>query len=424
VLTILAVLPQPTLGQGAITVTRQDVTYKFSQEIVFELQVSSSSDVQDVVLFYEEGHGEAVNRRAPEFTPGRQVTARVTERLQRGEIPPGTDIQYHWQISDVAGNVLTTEPRSFLYMDDRFQFDSLTEGQVTVYWYGADRDSGQRVVDSAVKALTRLEQSVGVKLKDPIRLIVYQTKDDMLAALPSRGAVFDDRITTLGVVVAPDTVLLLGQQPDLNATIAHELTHVVVGLATHNPYGDLPGWLNEGLAMWNENEGELRGANKAALDEAIHHNRLHTVRSLTAATGNPAEVNLWYGEVFSVVDYLLKEYGRDKMAELLAVFKKGTTYDDALMQVYGFDQDELDTRWRQSLGLPPRATPATGQPPAQPAAPGQATPAPAAPALPGRPVPAETIWLVVLAGVCCGLLVFLVATAAIVLLAVRSRLSA
>jgi hypothetical protein len=39
------------------------------------------------------------------------------------------------------------------------------------------------------------------------------------------------------------------------------------------------------------------------------------------------------------------------MNQLLDVFQQGSTYDQALEQVYGFDQDGLDTLWRHSLGI-------------------------------------------------------------------------
>ncbi len=42
------------------------------------------------------------------------------------------------------------------------------------------------------------------------------------------------------------------------------------------------------------------------------------------------------------------------MSELLKVFKEGALTDDALMEVYGFDQDELDAQWRESIGAPSR----------------------------------------------------------------------
>jgi hypothetical protein len=44
------------------------------------------------------------------------------------------------------------------------------------------------------------------------------------------------------------------------------LSHIVVGLATKNPFGDLPRWLDEGLAMYAE--GELPARNRRALEQA------------------------------------------------------------------------------------------------------------------------------------------------------------
>ena len=50
------------------------------------------------------------------------------------------------------------------------------------------------------------------------------------------------------------------------------------------------------------------------------------------------------------MEYLLEEYGWEKMRDLLAVFADGSTTDKALQEVYGFDRDELDRLWRQHIG--------------------------------------------------------------------------
>ncbi len=365
-------------AQGEFRVLDQGAEYRFGEELRFRLGAESDSPIKDVLLFYEFSHGEAVNRRSPEFTPGTSITVEHVERLQRGEIPPAVEIRYYWRLTNAAGDTFKTEPQSFLYMDDRFDFQQLSEGQVAVYWYSGGDRMGRQVLESALRSLARLEDTVGVTLDRPIKLVVYASKADMQEALPRRGSVFEARVTTLGTVVAPDVVLLLGQQEDLDATIAHELTHVVVGLATESPFSQVPAWLNEGLAMYNEMEGELRAGNLAALHSAVRRDALISVRSLTAPTGKPEEVNLWYGEAFSVVKFLLDNYGKEKMVELLAVLKRGSTTDDALMEVYGFDQDGLDALWRESLGLAPRQMPA------------RATPAPTEEAEPPpSPVPPE-----------------------------------
>ena len=40
------------------------------------------------------------------------------------------------------------------------------------------------------------------------------------------------------------------------------------------------------------------------------------------------------------------------MLNLLTLFKQGNTYDEALTQVYDFDIEGLDNRWRETLVAP------------------------------------------------------------------------
>ncbi len=349
---LLVSVSRSALAQEEITVVSNTYESLFAEEILFRLEARSESEIEKIVLLYRIADEEVTNRGYPDFTPAREVATEYVMDVQRGEITPFSEIEYFWRIEDDGGNELDTEPVSFLYEDDRFQWESLTQGKVTLYWYDADRAFAQRLLDVALESLARLEEEVGVELEEPVKLVVYQSKADMLGALVPRGEVFEAEVITLGTVVSRDTVLLHGTHQGVEKTIAHELSHVVVHLATENPYAGIPAWLDEGLAMYNQ--GELPAANREALERATRENRLISVRSLTAPTGKPEEINLFYGEVYSVVDFLLKTYGKEKMAEILAVFKEGAAYDDALMKVYGFDQDGLDAQWRESLGLPPR----------------------------------------------------------------------
>jgi acyl-CoA-binding protein len=68
-------------------------------------------------------------------------------------------------------------------------------------------------------------------------------------------------------------------------------------------------------------------------------------------------VALFYGQAWSLVNFLIETYGPAKLAELYATFKDGSTADKALLKVYGFDQGGLEDDWRASLGLPPREDP-------------------------------------------------------------------
>ena len=124
---------------------------------------------------------------------------------------------------------------------------------------------------------------------------------------------------------------------------------------TFNPYGDLPSWLEEGLSMYAE--GDLRNDLQSILTEAISEDNLISVRSLSGSFPAKAEeAGLYYAQSYSLVNFLIHDYGKDRMLQLLSIFKEGSAHDDALLEVYGFDTDGLDDLWRQSLELEPRTS--------------------------------------------------------------------
>ncbi len=351
VLAISVILP--VWAQGGITVINTGHQATFAEQIVFRITAESDSPINDIVLFYTVlGGKEAKNLAYPEFEPATRVDTEWTWHLEQGMLPPGTKIEYYWQLKDEAGHELTTDPVTLTYEDTRFDWQHISEGNITVYWYDENESYASNILAAAVRALGVLENQVGVTLEQEVKIFAYNSKSDMSLALARKSETFDAQVTTLGQASSEDTLLLLGTAPGVEETVAHELSHLVVGLATDNPYRDLPRWLDEGLAMYAE--GGLPHSFQVALDTAIKRDELISVRSLAGYTGDPSQINLFYAESYSIVSFLLDEYGREAMAELLAAFKTGDSDEEALQQVYGLGVDELDNAWRASLGLEPR----------------------------------------------------------------------
>ena len=79
------------------------------------------------------------------------------------------------------------------------------------------------------------------------------------------------------------------------------------------------------------------------MSSAEANNSFISVRSLCSPfSAYSDQAMLAYAESYEIVSYLINEYGRDKMFELLNVFKQGSGYDEALLKVYGFDMDALE----------------------------------------------------------------------------------
>lgn len=334
-----------------------EATATFSESILFRMHATSSVDIEEAMLYYWPARSIVMGLAYPKVLAQNrngslEIFSEWQWELMPGSLPPGSTIHYFWALRDEAGNEYRSEEHIVEYHDARFTWSRHAGGGVEVYTYRGVQ--GPKLLDSALESLEKLQDEIGVSLEQPVRIFIYANRSDMRLALPSRSERYDEMTTTLGMVVSDDTMLLLGNASNLERTLAHELSHIVVGQATRNPLGGLPRWLDEGLAMYAE--GDLPAANRRALDRAIRSDALISVRSLSGYAGDPAQVDLFYAESYSLVNFLLEDYGRDKMHALLDAFKEGAYQEDALREVYGFGLDELDAQWRQYLGLAPRET--------------------------------------------------------------------
>jgi hypothetical protein len=263
--------------------------------------------------------------------------------VKLGGLPPGSTVEYWWWVEDASGQDVETVPTEVHYDDTRYSWRSLTEGKVTIYWYNGSESFARELMSAAQQALDRLADDTGAYLEKPAKLYIYASSEDL------KGAMVHPQEWTGGVAYTRHGIMAIGIGPDDidwgKTTIAHELTHLVIGQITLNPYNNLPTWLDEGLAM--HNEGELGPGFTSYLVWAIDEDRLISVQSLSSPfSAYPEEAYLSYAQSYSLVEYLIYTYGQEKMLELLNTFREGSGYDEALEGVYGFDMDGLDSLWR------------------------------------------------------------------------------
>ena len=130
--------------------------------------------------------------------------------------------------------------------------------------------------------------------------------------------------------------------------LRHELSHLVVHTLTFSPYGGLPTWLDEGLAM--HSEGEPAATFTAVLRQAVLDDALISLRTLNGPfSSDTQKAYLSYAQSLSVVRYLLDTYGAEPMSELLASLTNGEIVDSALTQSYGRNLEGIEDEWRTAV---------------------------------------------------------------------------
>lgn len=337
----------------------------FSDSITFRATVESNAPITSLVLEYGTDQltcGTVLAKAFPHFTPGTMIDAEWTwEMKQSGSLPPGATLWWRWRYTDENGVESVSEKKTLTWLGSNHNWQTITSGLINLHWYSGDQAFANDLLDAAITGLARLQNDAGLQPDQPIHLYIYANTDDM------KDAILYEPSWTGGMAYPEHDIVIIGiSQRDLEwgrATIAHELTHVLVGHLTFSCLGDVPTWLNEGLAVYSE--GRLDPSAEAQLNEAIKNDQLLSARSLSGGFSEvPSRAYLSYSQSYSIVKFLIETYGQDSMNSLLITLRDGTPVDEALLQIYGFDIDGLEAAWRESVGAAPKA--ASAQPTAQP----------------------------------------------------------
>ena len=331
-----------------LTVRDNGTVIDFPMGVMFSVDAESSSDIIDIRLHYmidRERFARVVNEIKLPFTSDDTVTAEwYWDMRMTGGLPMGTNVDYWWTVTDESGTIAESLPVTLILEDTRYDWRSIEDGMVTLNWYHGDEAFAGELMDATQGSLDRLADTAGAELEKPVDLYIYKNSSDL------RGALLYAQEWTGGVAFTQFGVVAIGigtSQSEMawgTRTIAHELTHLVTAQVVANPFGGMPTWLNEGLSMYAE--GDLEASFENVFESALDTDTLISIRSLSSpfSTDN-MKAYLSYAESYHIVTYLIGTYGRDDMLRLLDTIADGTGYDEALLEVYGFNMDGLNAEW-------------------------------------------------------------------------------
>jgi hypothetical protein len=344
--------------QEAITVISDAPRNEFPTGVTFSVSFNAPAAEDQVRLRYRVAPDGTGASGVADCTGTGTITCTYTLQSGRGIfVIPGAEITYHWEIADSDGNEISTDEKLYVHEDTRFDFRTINEGNVTVYFHPGTEDEADSVLAAAVEALASVSALEQTQIDFPVKVFLYATADEMQPAIAPTGG---RGVQILGEVVYSDTAMVSADVQTLDIT-RHEIAHIVTREATKGPFG-IAGWMNEGISVYAQRQ-PLSG-HDASLQSAIRNDRVLTFAELnSSATGGVAStVGLYYGQAGSIVKFLVEEYGADKFAELLRTFKDGATQDDAFERVYGLDALGIENAWRVSVGLDARAASPTATP--------------------------------------------------------------
>jgi len=340
--------------EGNINVVEAKAESQFPDGIRFSVVANSVDEIDDIRVFFSKVDQQGRSAyRSVDFEPGDSVSGEsVLPSGSGGDYyPPGTKIEYSFEVRDKAGAVVRTESKEFVYQDNRFDWETVVEGLITVYYYGEYVEERAMVVLEAAKEnLQKMLPVLGIAPTEPLRIVSYNNYRHMSSALPFRSQAVSEGLQTQGMAFSDERVLLVhGFDPTVTGTVSHEFTHLLVGEAAGPALSQVPAWLNEGLAEY----GNIDPTDDydAALRYGIFTRRIKPLWYLSSFGGTPEDIIIAYGQGRSVVQFMIDRWGEERMAALFPVLQRTLDIDQALLEVYGMDQFGLDSAWREELGL-------------------------------------------------------------------------
>ncbi len=186
---------------------------------------------------------------------------------------------------------------------------------------------------------TRIMQDLGLYSFAPARpynVIIYKDLAELHAKVRLASG---ESLPDWSGGLAKGNSLLLVEGSGLNATMAHEMTHLI--------YADFMGlsaaarmtWLNEGLAVYEQTRADTVSA-------GIYNSRVNTtvapnpipftqMVNLAPLDEHNMDVDRWYAQVGSVVGFMIRQGGSFNFSIFLTKLRSGADVDKALAETYG-----------------------------------------------------------------------------------------
>lgn len=342
--------PSRADSDSSISVVSQDKSYSFAHSIRFKAEIASASPITKVTLLLTvEGDWQVfkADLQVPEGQT--RVAVGYDMDLQSDPIYPFSQVDYWWHVEASDGSVVETQPRSFRYTDNRYDWNEVRGDGFLVYWATDDPALGHAVVRMAQEGLERIQAALPESLAAEVVIYVYPSLGELRSALT-----LANREWAAGITFPESGIILAsagegaGDMAELQDTLSHEVAHIAIQQSAGGSDKQVPFWLQEGLATANEVSPDPMLA--VELDQALEGDGLFSLTTLCApAMADQSSVRLFYAQSASLVRYMQNHYGNEVIGSLLAAYGDGADCNGGVERILSLGLDDLESEWVKSL---------------------------------------------------------------------------
>lgn len=338
------------LGATAVAQTVElasSVEPTYGQKVTFRLVGQTAEDVEQIELFINHAQAATPFSVAVRFTQneaGQLVASYDLDPVLAG-LSPFAEVRFWWEVQTAALQTILIDEETFIYQDDRFDWQIFAIGDVTVHWTGNDATLGQLTQKIVSDSRDFLDDILPQTAVSPLSVYIYPATSDLRAALRLAGRDWQNEHTDpdLGVLLVT-AVNPLTAAADLSRAIPHELTHLrLYQLAGAR---DLPLWYEEGIALLAEGDSNFE---EELLVTAVANQTTLPFSMLCSQFPTEApESDLALAQSVSLLRYIQAQFGSQALRQLGIVYLSGEGCEAGLEQTLDLPLAELNVDWLRS----------------------------------------------------------------------------
>lgn len=222
-----------------------------------------------------------------------------------------------------------------------------------VYYKNAEEDFLRRLMEKAEWHYDAIAEDLGFRRYDfwlwdnRAKIYIYDDAQSYQAATGQPD-------WSVGSTIPKDKVIhtFVGQNRLFDVVLRHEMGHIIFREFVGFDNAAVPYWLDEAVASYQERSRRLSAHKQVreAIKKGSFINLEEISRINLMSMLDRASVDLFYAEVLSLIDYLMKEFGKDNFVQFCQKLRDYRSLNRALASSYGFrDIPELQEAWQRYL---------------------------------------------------------------------------
>jgi hypothetical protein len=340
-------------AQEAAPIMDQEIAYFFGDNLTFQAFLNPELDVAEVALIID-----LVGAPLTIVVEGLEIEGGVAiyrHDLGTQPIPAFSTLKYRYRLTLADETITESKTFSFLYADNRFNWDTLQEGSFRVHWYAGDLAFAQEILDAAEMGVENTREVLQAILSGPVDIYIYGSFDEYQFARGELGQRWagghaDPQFNLVLLSLPPGPE----QSLQIERKIPHEIAHIALYQAAPDGYANIPTWLNEGFASLMETfpNPDYR----FLVTQAQENGTLIPIADLCPPFPRDASrALLSYAESTEFLRFIQSAYGPAGIRALVAAYAGGAGCEQGTRtDPINLSLSELENQW---VGAPIQANP-------------------------------------------------------------------